>query len=628
MLPDWSNYGYLVTEELGRNREGGRITWRARRIESEQEIVIKQFCFAKSDSNWSAYKAQEREIQVLQNLDHVGIPRYLGSFETEDGFCLIQEHKNAVSLAHTRTFSPEEIKDIALKILEILIYLQGRIPPVIHRDIKPENILVDDQLNVYLIDFGLARIGESDVAASSVFVGTPGFIPPENIKKPTLASDLYSLGVTIICLLTAKKTGEIQDLTADDNPYHLEFKHLLPLLSQRFLNWLEKMVDTNQSKRYQTAKEALEALHPLDLVRVPEVKLSKNTIKLTADKLGQILTTGITVTNPIADTVLEGTWSVAPHPSDPPQTSNNHAWIKIGQKQFEGNQVRCQIQIDTQQLMADNVYQRSLILNTNGISESNNVTLIVKTATVPKIQYPPYLWLIGWAFLVAFLKALFTFNEQWIVVLFSAILGLVFGIIYKPVSGGFITSLGSTVGKFAGILFGLQFGLQFGGMIGWSIFGSVAGIIVGIIGAIFGVVFGWKIGNVLGDNFNGLIGILIVFVLFFAAFKFSIYNFALVSALIVGFTAGIFALYLLKNLWIQLKNRQFNLLFSAISLMLTTGFGIATGVLLRFGLNFNVILALATTSLPLGMMFRDAELKQARAIAKYHQENKQRLIRP
>lgn len=73
---------------------------------------------------------------------------------------MVQEYKHALSLSVPRSFSPDEIKQIALSVLEILVYLQNRIPPIIHRDIKPENILVNDQINVTLVDFGFARIGE------------------------------------------------------------------------------------------------------------------------------------------------------------------------------------------------------------------------------------------------------------------------------------------------------------------------------------------------------------------------------------------------------------------------------------------------------------------------------------
>ncbi|MGK7881474.1 MAG: serine/threonine protein kinase [Crocosphaera sp.] len=393
-FPDWVEYGYEVLEELGRNREGGRITWKVRQIATDEDSVIKQFCFAQSGSDWSAYKAHEREITVLENLNHQGIPRYLESFETGDGFCLVQEYKNAPSLAIQRTFEPEEIKIIAIKILEILVYLQERIPPIIHRDIKPENILVDSDLNVYLIDFGLAKIGEVDVAASSVFVGTPGFIPPENLFKPTTASDLYSLGSTLICLLTGINSVKIQELTSDDNPYLLEFQHLLSRLSQRFLAWLQTMVEPNQSKRYQTAQEALEALKPLYIIRIPEAKLSDSVLEVTAKRLGEKISVPLQVNNGIPETVLEGKLDLNYKKNNQLVEQNYNSWITLDKSSFSSNLVKFNIKVDTGQLRASTTYERQLILQTNANPERQIITLKVNTAPIPiNNKKMPYLWL-------------------------------------------------------------------------------------------------------------------------------------------------------------------------------------------------------------------------------------------
>lgn len=99
--------GYEIIHELGRNREGGRITWLASTIDTQQPVVLKQFCFAQSGSDWSAFHAYENEIQTLQGLDHPGIPSYLGAFETPEGFCMVQEYIDALSLGVPRSFSPE-----------------------------------------------------------------------------------------------------------------------------------------------------------------------------------------------------------------------------------------------------------------------------------------------------------------------------------------------------------------------------------------------------------------------------------------------------------------------------------------------------------------------------------------
>ncbi len=273
-FPDFSSHGYQIVRELGHNRAGGRVTYLAVQTQTEQQVAIKQFQFARDGANWEEYDAYQREIQVLQQLNHSGIPRYLDSFQTPTGFCMVQEYKEASSLAAVgRGFTPDEVKKIAVAVLEILAYLQRQVPPVIHRDIKPENILIDGQGNVYLVDFGFARVGAGEVAASSVVKGTLGFMPPEQLfnRQLTAASDLYGLGATLICLLTGTKSTDIGNLV--DGAYRIPVKQLLPHLSSEFIGWLQKMAEPNVKDRFPDAAGALQALNLIDVNRrVPALR--------------------------------------------------------------------------------------------------------------------------------------------------------------------------------------------------------------------------------------------------------------------------------------------------------------------------------------------------------------------
>lgn len=266
-FPDFSNYGYQVNRELGHNRAGGRVTYLATEINSQKQVVIKQFQFAHSGASWSEYDAYQREIQVMKGLEHPSIPRYLDSFQTSAGFCMVQEYKKAPSLLVPRQWKPQQIKHIAIAVLQILNYLQTRIPQVIHRDIKPDNILVDRQMNVYLVDFGFARIGGGQVAVSSVVKGTLGFMPPEQLfnRQLTAASDLYGLGATLICLLTGTHANEIGSLM--DDAGRINFKQRVTKLHPDFIKWLQKMAEPNYKQRFANAKEALDALIPLSVLR-------------------------------------------------------------------------------------------------------------------------------------------------------------------------------------------------------------------------------------------------------------------------------------------------------------------------------------------------------------------------
>jgi serine/threonine protein kinase len=133
-------------------RQTGRRTFLARDLQTELSVVVKLLLFS-PDFTWDDLKLFEREAFVLKSLAHPAIPKYLDCFEVETelgkGFALVQTYIEARSLKDWiqsgRTFSEEDIKAIAKKLLGILDYLHNRQPPVVHRDIKPSNILLGDR---------------------------------------------------------------------------------------------------------------------------------------------------------------------------------------------------------------------------------------------------------------------------------------------------------------------------------------------------------------------------------------------------------------------------------------------------------------------------------------------------
>jgi serine/threonine protein kinase len=281
-FPDFSAHGYQVIEQLGQNTQGGRVAYRAQNKFGKQ-VVIKQF---QVGGSWDGVTAIAREIEVLQGLKHRGIPAYIHSFETDIGFCLVTEYVNARTLTANRRFNTDEVSRIIVQLLEILVYLQQCVPPIVHRDIKPENILVDDDLNVYLIDFGFARIGTA-ANMSSVAAGSFGFMSPEQLRNLDLgkASDLYSLGMTLICLLGNIASTEIGEYIDEKNQLDRKkvesrLKDYNPLL----VRWLYRLVKPSAADRYDDADEALDYLcealqskKPFKVVKAKE-KLQLSTI--------------------------------------------------------------------------------------------------------------------------------------------------------------------------------------------------------------------------------------------------------------------------------------------------------------------------------------------------------------
>lgn len=293
---------------------------------------------------------------------------------------MVQEYKPAASLATGRSLTPEEISLIAIAVLEILVYLQNRIPIIIHRDIKPENILLDEQGQVYLVDFGFARVGGEEVGVSSVVKGTLGFMPPEQLfnRQLTEASDLYGLGMTLICLLTGTKSDRIGDVV--DISYRVSFKHLVSKLNFQWVNWLEKMVEPRLKDRFPNAVTALSAI-PILPLRPPEAQFSQSSLVFKGTRSSLLCTQSVVITNPIPSTLLEGNWEVAFHPHDP---RTGHQWITVDPISFVSNRVECQITVETRNLIAGKIYQRKLLLHTNTLAKTYPLNLQIQTPPVSR----------------------------------------------------------------------------------------------------------------------------------------------------------------------------------------------------------------------------------------------------
>jgi uncharacterized protein YjbI with pentapeptide repeats len=246
-LPDLKIYGYQVYEKLSEHHDIGRMSYLGLDIKLDRLVVIKEWRRLDGHPSSFDYGDYLPEIERLQQLDHLNIPRYLNSFATPTGFCVVREYQSGVSLAELGDLPPSDIRLVADAVLKILGDLHKSRPHVIHQNIKPENIIFNSEptLMIYLVDFGLHS--SKDPHAS---MGTPGFISPKQLHNLDLTptSDIYSLGISLICLLTGTPTSKAQTLF--DDTYQLKFQHLLPENTDpQLINSLEIMVEQNRQQR-------------------------------------------------------------------------------------------------------------------------------------------------------------------------------------------------------------------------------------------------------------------------------------------------------------------------------------------------------------------------------------------
>ncbi|KAI5067191.1 hypothetical protein GOP47_0017719 [Adiantum capillus-veneris] len=232
------NDKYLLGDEIGKGAYG-RV-YKGLDLENGDFVAIKQVSLENIFPEDLASIMQE--IDLLKNLNHKNIVKYLDSFKTKSHLHIILEYVENGSLASIikpNKFGafPESLVAVYIsQVLEGLVYLHEQ--GVIHRDIKGANILTTKEGLVKLADFGVAtKLTEADVNTDSV-VGTPYWMAPEVIVMSgvSAASDIWSMGCTVIELLTCVPPYyDLQPMTAlyriveEEHPPIPE--HVSPLLA-------------------------------------------------------------------------------------------------------------------------------------------------------------------------------------------------------------------------------------------------------------------------------------------------------------------------------------------------------------------------------------------------------------
>ncbi len=238
---------------------------------SEPRCVIKQFLPQVQGIKNIQYAAQlfEQEAVRLDELgEHSQIPELLAYFEQNDQLYLIQEFIDgenlAEELAEEGAFSERKIRQLLSSLLPVLQFVHEH--QVIHRDIKPENIIRrrgDGEL--VLVDFGAAKfVTGTALLGTGTVIGTPQYTAPEQLKgKASFASDLYSLGVSCLHLLTQIEPLDLFDITENDWAWG---NYLTTSVSDSLEQILDKMVQMGIRRRYQSAGEVLQELNQVATV--------------------------------------------------------------------------------------------------------------------------------------------------------------------------------------------------------------------------------------------------------------------------------------------------------------------------------------------------------------------------
>ncbi|WZY68628.1 hypothetical protein YC2023_000868 [Brassica napus] len=169
-----------------------------------------------SSSSTRASKEFQVEAELLLTVHHRNLASFVGYCDDERSTALIYEYmangnlQEYLSSEKAEDLSWEKRLHIAIDAAQGLEYLhQGCRPPIIHRDVKTANILLNDNLEAKIADFGVSKVFPDDdlTHVETAVMGTPGYIDPEYYRTFMLneKSDVYSFGIVLLELITGQR---------------------------------------------------------------------------------------------------------------------------------------------------------------------------------------------------------------------------------------------------------------------------------------------------------------------------------------------------------------------------------------------------------------------------------------
>ncbi len=257
--------GYRITARIGVGGMG--VVWKAEQESTRREVALKLLDARGADSEEMLGRF-EREVELAARLEHPHITRVYDSGLHTGGCYYAMEFVDGVPLdryVRERELAPDDVLALMEKVCAAVQYAHQN--GVIHRDLKPDNILVDDEGNPHVLDFGLAKVMDEQrqtlmLSMEGDLLGTPAFMAPEqaqgHAEQTDTRTDAYSLGVILFNLLTNEfphdTSGGALDIVnrvAHEEPRRP--REFLPTIDADVEAILLKALSREPNRRYATA---------------------------------------------------------------------------------------------------------------------------------------------------------------------------------------------------------------------------------------------------------------------------------------------------------------------------------------------------------------------------------------
>lgn len=248
-------------------------------LAEDMKLPGKQWAVKQCYSLPQQYSNIEEEAELLITLSHPRLPRIVDFFPTDESGVtyLVMDYIQGMTLEkyfnnHNGKVKSDFIIFLADQLLEVLDYLHHHDPLVVFRDLKPSNIMLTPQLELRLIDFGIARNYKQNQDQDTMKLGTVGFAAPEQYgsSQSDARSDLYGLGALLLYLSTGGKRSEwlmgVEQYIQSDLP-----RDMIPII--------RKLLEQLPDDRFQSASEVREVLpHNRSVPKQASPLISKESI--------------------------------------------------------------------------------------------------------------------------------------------------------------------------------------------------------------------------------------------------------------------------------------------------------------------------------------------------------------
>lgn len=255
---------YELLDVLG---QGGMATvYRARKRDSDNYVAVKIMSSALATQQTFVDRFI-REAQLIESLNHPHILPLYEYGKYKHFFFLVLRLLEGGNLDDKIGSQPLSFGDVEKYVVQIASALDhAHEQKIIHRDLKPSNILLDEEENAYLMDFGIAKITDQNLTMTGQLVGTPSYMPPEQWRAGQVdrRTDIYALGMMTFEMLTGRPAFVAQ------TPHQLMYAHLneqIPFISDLIAGFprvidqvLLKATSKDPNQRFSSAGEFAVAL--------------------------------------------------------------------------------------------------------------------------------------------------------------------------------------------------------------------------------------------------------------------------------------------------------------------------------------------------------------------------------